>query len=208
MNTSEMHELQDQLAAPFDPSEVKHKPAMVKGNRALALHYVDARVIMDRLDAVVGVDGWSDEYEFLPDGSCLCKLRVRFGDAWITKMDVGGESEQPDEGDRHKAAVSDALKRAAVKFGVGRYLYRLPSQWVDYDPQTKRLLSKPALPAPASNGALRKQLLALVESTGTALPALLRHYGAESVEKLNDEQCHDAIRRLKAKATPASKQSA
>lgn len=204
MKTSEMCELQKQLSAPFDPPEVKFKPAMVKGNRALALVYVDARAIMDRLDAVVGADGWSDEYEFLPDGSCLCKLRLRFGETWIMKMDVGGESEQPDEGDRRKAAVSDALKRTAVKFGVGRYLYRLPSQWCDYDPQTKRLMNKPAPPAPANNGTLRKQILALVESTGTALPALLRYYGAESVERLNDEQCHDAIRRLKAKATPAA----
>ncbi|MHB1422141.1 MAG: Rad52/Rad22 family DNA repair protein [Gemmataceae bacterium] len=204
---NEITDIQNKLAAPFDPSEVKFKPAMVKGNRALALHYVDARAIMDRLDAVVGVDGWSDEYEFLPDGSCLCKLRVRFGDAWITKMDVGGESEQKDEGDRHKAAVSDALKRAAVKFGISRYLYRLPSQWMDYDPQTKKLLGKPDLPTPAaSNGNIRKQLLALVEATETALPALLRHYGAQSVERLTDEQCHDAVRRLKGKT--AAKQSA
>ncbi|MHB1422832.1 MAG: Rad52/Rad22 family DNA repair protein [Gemmataceae bacterium] len=209
MNDSETQELQRRLAAPFEPSEVKFKPAMVKGNRALALHYVDARAIMDRLDAVVGVDGWSDEYEFLPDGSCLCKLRVRFGDAWITKMDVGGESEQKDEGDRHKAAVSDALKRAAVKFGISRYLYRLPSQWVDYDPQTKKLIGKPTLPTPAaSNGNLRKQLLALVESTGTVLPALLRHYGAENVECLSEEQCHDAVRRLNGKTKTAAKQSA
>ncbi|HTU18901.1 MAG TPA: Rad52/Rad22 family DNA repair protein [Gemmataceae bacterium] len=213
MKTSEMPDIQAQLAAPFDPSEVKFKPAVVKGNRALALCYVDARTIMDRLDNVVGVDGWSDEYEFLPDGSCLCKLRVRFGDEWITKMDVGGESEQSDEGDRHKAAVSDALKRVAVKFGVGRYLYRLPSQWVDYEPQKKQLLGKPGLPAPArvapaTNGTLRKQLVALIESTGTALPALLRHYGAETVDKLSDEQANDAIRRLKAKLTPSAKQSA
>ncbi|MHB1425097.1 MAG: Rad52/Rad22 family DNA repair protein [Gemmataceae bacterium] len=206
---NEITDIQNKLAAPFDPTEVKFKPALVKGNRALALHYVDARAIMDRLDAVVGVDGWSDEYEFLPDGSCLCKLRVRFGDTWITKMDVGGASEQKDEGDRHKAAVSDALKRAAVKFGIARYLYRLPSQWVDYDPQTKKLLGKPALPTPAaSNGNLRKQLLALVEATGTALPALLRHYGAENVERLSEEQCHDAVRRLNGKTKTAAKQSA
>ena len=116
----ETRQIQDALAAPFDPSEVKHKPAVVKGNRALALHYVDARTIMDRLDAVAGVAGWRDEYEFLPDGSCLCRLSLRIGDEWITKTDVGGESEQKDEGDRHKAAVSDALKRAAVKFGIAR----------------------------------------------------------------------------------------
>ena len=36
-----------------------------------------------------------------------------------------------------KAAFSDALKRAAVKLGVGRYLYRLGGQWVDYDEKAK-----------------------------------------------------------------------
>jgi hypothetical protein len=63
--------------------------------------------------------GWQDEYECLPDGSVVCRLRLRLGDEWITKMDVGAPSEQPDEGDRRKAAFSDALKRAAVKFGIG-----------------------------------------------------------------------------------------
>jgi hypothetical protein len=137
------------LAAPFDSSEVKFKPAVVSGNRALALAYVDARVIQDRLDDVLGVEGWQDEYEILPDGSVVCKLRLRLGDEWITKMDVGGPSEQPDEGDRRKAAFSDALKRAAVKFGVGRYLYRLPSQWVDYDPHKRTFVRPPTLPRSA-----------------------------------------------------------
>src|SRR5579884_1874600 len=141
-----VEELTEALAAPFDPREVRFKPAVVNGNRALALAYVDARVIQDRLDDVLGVAGWQDEYECLPDGSVVCRLRLRLGDEWITKMDVGGPSEQPDEGDRRKAAFSDALKRAAVKFGVGRYLYRLPSQWVDYDPQKRRFLKMPVLP--------------------------------------------------------------
>src|SRR5262245_62168547 len=135
------------LAAPFDAREVKFKPAVVTGNRALALAYVDARVIQDRLDEVLGVEGWQDDYEFLPDGSVVCRLRVRLGDEWLTKVDVGGPSEQPDDGDKRKAAVSDALKRAAVKFGVGRYLYRLPSQWVDYDPHKRQFVRTPTLPA-------------------------------------------------------------
>jgi hypothetical protein len=134
------------LAAPFDLKDVKFKPAVVTGRRALALAYVDARAIQDRLDDVLGVTGWQDEYEFLPDGSVVCRLRLRLGDEWITKMDVGGQSEQPDEGDRRKAAVSDALKRAAVKFGIGRYLYRLPQQWCDYDPQKKQFVQAPKLP--------------------------------------------------------------
>jgi hypothetical protein len=149
MNNPEIEALTQALSAPFDPREVKFKPAVVSGNRAMALAYIDARVIQDRLDSVVGVLGWQDEYESLPDGSVVCKLRLRLGEEWITKMDVGGPSEQPDEGDRRKAAFSDALKRAAVKFGIGRYLYRLPSQWVDYDPHKRQFVRTPTLPANA-----------------------------------------------------------
>jgi hypothetical protein len=141
-----VEELTEMLSAPFDPREVKFKPAVVSGQRALALAYVDARVIQDRLDDVLGVTGWQDEYECLPDGSVVCRLRLRLGDEWITKMDVGGQSEQPDEGDRRKAAFSDALKRAAVKFGIGRYLYRLPHLWCDYDPQKRQFTRPPTLP--------------------------------------------------------------
>ena len=134
------------LAAPFDEHEVKFKPQAVKGNRALALAYVDVRAIMDRLDNVLGVENWQDRYQLLPDNSVMCQLRLRIGDRWITKADVGGPSEQPDGGDRLKAAFSDALKRAAVKFGIGRYLYRLPQQWADYDPQKRQFAAPPRLP--------------------------------------------------------------
>ena len=144
----DVDELTRKLAAPFAAGEVKFKPAVVSGNRALALAYIDARVIQDRLDEVLGVAGWQDEYECLPDGAVVCKLHLRLGEQWVTKVDVGGQSEQPDEGDRRKAAFSDALKRAAVKFGIGRYLYRLPSQWVDYDPHKRQFARMPSLPEP------------------------------------------------------------
>jgi hypothetical protein len=135
-----------QLSRPFDPKEVKWKPAVVQGNRALALAYIDARVVQDRLDEVLGVENWQDDYEVLADNSVVCNLRLRLGEEWLTKVDVGSPSEQPDGGDRMKAAFSDALKRAAVKFGVGRYLYRLPSQWVDYDPVKRSFVRVPSLP--------------------------------------------------------------
>lgn len=135
------------LAAPFEPKEVKFKPQMVKNNRCLAMAYIDARLIQDRLDDVLGAENWEDAYKLLPDGSVMCRLRLKLGDRWITKTDVGSPSEQPDSGDRLKAAVSDALKRAAVKFGIGRYLYRLPAAWVDYDPVKKQIVQPPQLPA-------------------------------------------------------------
>jgi Rad52/22 family double-strand break repair protein len=137
------------LSAPFAREEVRFKPQAVKGNKALALAYVDVRVIQDRLDEVLGVENWQDEYQLLPENSVMCRLRLRIGRRWITKMDVGSPSEQPDGGDRMKAAFSDALKRAAVKFGIGRYLYRLQAQWVEYDPMRKVFTQTPKLPESA-----------------------------------------------------------
>lgn len=136
-----------QLALPFDPTEIKFKPSVVSGNRALAIAYVDARVVQDRLDEVLGIDGWQDEYTIKDGDNVVCKLSCKIEGEWISKMDVGGPSEQPDGGDRMKSAFSDALKRTAVKFGVGRFLYRLPAQWVDYDTSKRCFVKPPKLPA-------------------------------------------------------------
>jgi hypothetical protein len=147
-------EIRKRLADFFDPKFIKFKPQAVKGNRAMAVPYLDARAVEWRLDAVLGVDGWKDNYKVLPSGSVVCRLSVKIDGEWVSKMDVGSPSEQPDEGDRMKAAFSDALKRAAVKFGIGRYLYRLPMQWCDYDPQKRQFVQHPALPkwaVPAPN---------------------------------------------------------
>lgn len=139
-------DIQAKLSEPFAVDEVQWKAQTVRGNRALAVAYVDARCVMDRLDAVFGVAGWQDEYGVLANGSVVCKLRCLVDGLWIEKSDVGSESEQPDGGDRVKAAFSDAIKRAAVKWGAGRYLYSLPRQWVEYDPQTRQLKGTPKLP--------------------------------------------------------------
>lgn len=151
VNTANAAEAARVLAAfldPFDKSEIKKKPAMVKGNRCLVLFYIDARCVLERLDEVVGMANWRDEYTLLPQGSVECRLSVRIAGEWITKADVGSESEQPDGGDRMKAAYSDALKRAAVKFGIGRFLYRMPQQWMDYDPVKKRIVDDAPAPQP------------------------------------------------------------
>ncbi len=79
---------------------------------------------MNRLDAVLGPENWWDEYA-PGENSVLCRLTVRLPDGSIlTKADAGGYAGMPDSGDDDKSGFSDAFKRAAVKFGVGRYLYR------------------------------------------------------------------------------------
>lgn len=164
------------LLAPFASAEVKWKPKSVSGNRALAMPFVDARVVLDRLDDVLGVLNWQDSYEVLPDGAVVCRLKIRINGEWITKEDVGGESEQPDGGDRRKASFSDALKRAAVKFGVGRFLYRQKAQWVDYDPQKRQFVRQPTLlPAAPAEESPRQKAQATVEAARQGQPAAPWH---------------------------------
>lgn len=140
------------LAKPFPASAIKWKPQSVKGNRCLAIAYIDARLVQVRLDDACGIDGWSDEYTILPDGCVKCRLTLIIpdgegGERYIAKEDVGSPSDQPKGGDRLKAATSDALKRAAVKFGIGRYLYSLGrNSWVDYDPVKRMVVRPPQLP--------------------------------------------------------------
>lgn len=115
------------LAEPF-PAEAIHWRAQnltKDGSKALALAYLDSRDVQDRLDDVCGPANWQDRYEF--HGSrTVCYLSVRVGDEWITKADGAGDSAVEAE----KGSISDALKRAAVKWGIGRYLYDLGDTWV------------------------------------------------------------------------------
>jgi hypothetical protein len=108
------------LAAPFGDHEVKTRAA--QGGRTL--HYITARTAMNRLDIVLGPENWWDEYH--PGAnSVLCKLTIRLADgSTVTKADAGGYAGMADQGDDDKSGFSDAFKRAAAKFGVGRYLYR------------------------------------------------------------------------------------
>lgn len=140
-------QIQEALADPFPADQVGWKPQATNGNRALAICFIDARNVMDRLDAVLGIANWQDTYSPLPDGNVVCTLSLRIGGEWVSKTDIGGPSDQRDHGDKEKAAFSDALKRAAVKWGVGRYLYNLDGGWVDYDAQKKQLVKTPTLPA-------------------------------------------------------------
>jgi hypothetical protein len=117
--------LREALREPFHPDEVKWKPQTAKGSRALAVAYVDARAVMDRLDDVLGVAGWEDSYEVLPDGAVRCRLTIRpgFRDDPVTKEDVGGQSEQPDKHDKCKAAFCLPLDAQALT----------PAGWTSYD---------------------------------------------------------------------------
>lgn len=115
------------LSAEFPREAISWRAQSVtkEGNKAMALAYIDARDVMDRLDAVCGPENWQDRYEFHGPRT-VCYLSIRVGEEWITKADGAGDSDVEAE----KGAISDALKRAAVKWGIGRYLYAIETPWV------------------------------------------------------------------------------
>jgi hypothetical protein len=149
------------LSAPFPEDEIEYLPRAVSGGKALAIAYIEARSVMRRLDTVVGAPHWSFDFEPLtPD----CKrVKGRLTVLGVTKCDAG---EAAGEDEALKSAVSDALKRCAVHFGVGRYLYYLPSVWTPYDAQRRRFAEPPRLDPQALARAL-----ALCGVGGAAAPA-------------------------------------
>lgn len=117
----------EQLAAEFPRGAISWRAQTVTkdGTKAMALAYIDARDVMDRLDTVCGPENWQDRYEF-HGARTICYLSIRVDGEWITKADGAGDSDVEAE----KGAISDALKRSAVKWGIGRYLYHIESPWV------------------------------------------------------------------------------
>lgn len=126
------------LRAPFPSEQVYWKPqAVSKDNkRALVVAYTDVRHIFDRLDAVVGPANWQTAIQ-PGDKGVYAGIGIKINGEWIWKWDCG--EILAEDGVKAKGDVSDAYKRAAVQWGIGRYLYSLPKSWVDYDPERKTI---------------------------------------------------------------------
>lgn len=126
-----------ELARPFTPAAIKFKVQSVNHERTkgLASWYIDARLAAERLNEVVGVDNWSDEYRVLASGiesaGMFFPVECRLTVCGVTKVDVGQYAHNAPDDKAFKSAYSDALKRAAVKFRIGAYLYTLPSLWAE-----------------------------------------------------------------------------
>lgn len=99
----------------------KYKP------EATCVAYLDSRQVQDLLDKVAGPENWQDKYEE-HKGNLFCSIGIKTESGWVWKTDCGTESNV----DKEKGEASDAFKRAAVKWGIGRFLYskamvRLPA---------------------------------------------------------------------------------
>lgn len=124
-------ELIKELLKPLSKGAISIKPGGVNkdGNSALVLPYADSRAIQNRLDEACP-GNWSFDWEAAPAFGNSLAVKGMLTVCGVTRCDVG-QAEMPTRPDEepYKAAVSDALKRCAVQFGVGRYLYDLPLVW-------------------------------------------------------------------------------
>lgn len=121
----------DKLKAHFPADRVSWRVGSTTGDKkkGLAFGYIDARDVMERLDDACGPGGWQNRYSHA-NGKTVCDIGIKAGDEWIWKADGAGDTDVEAE----KGALSDAFKRAAVRWGIGRYLYDLPATWVEIEP--------------------------------------------------------------------------
>ncbi len=119
-------ELANRLQEPFDAKDIEwriQQAGVTNGKPwVMAIPYITSRAVQTRLDDVFGPFGWGNEFKPTPDGKgWLCGISIHMEDKTVIKWD----------GSEHtgieplKGALSGSEKRAAVQWGIGRYLYRL-----------------------------------------------------------------------------------
>lgn len=87
---------------------------------ATCVAYIDARDVMELLDEVVKPENWQSDYKSV-DGQMFGGIGILIDGWWVWKWDTGSESNV----EKEKGQASDSFKRAAVKWGIGRFLYDL-----------------------------------------------------------------------------------
>ena len=131
--------------------EIPHKWRVQSSNQygAQCIAYIDARDVQDILDEVCGANNWQCKYSE-HKGNLFCSIgidsSVTAEPLWVWKEDCGTESNV----EKQKGEASDAFKRAAVMWGVGRFLYskkiiKLPTKekngkWLPYSEKTGKFV--------------------------------------------------------------------
>ncbi|MCI8538255.1 MAG: hypothetical protein HFF18_06275 [Oscillospiraceae bacterium] len=131
-------ELRQALSAPFGNSDIEWRVSATnhEKTKGLAVPYVTNRAIQNRLDDTVGIDGWYNDFTPWKEGKAqLCGISIYFTEQnlWLTKWDGADDSDI----ESVKGGLSDSMKRAAVEWGIGRYLYGMTQDWVAIEQRGK-----------------------------------------------------------------------
>lgn len=116
------------LTAPIQPSEIEWRVQSKKPGQMTIVPYITNRCVMERFDKAFGADNWTSEFREITNGF-ICRLTVTLKDRTIYREDGASKTNIEPE----KGGISDAMKRAAVQFGLGRDLYNYPRVMVACD---------------------------------------------------------------------------
>ena len=116
--------------------KIQTKPKPDKKGCCVA--YIDSRDVQDLLDEVCWVDKWQNEF-YEVKWKVFCKIWIKIEDEWIWKSDSWAleESESIDTETTSKWETSDAFKRAAVQWWIGRFLYTKEMYWITEEEYNK-----------------------------------------------------------------------
>ena len=115
------------LTAPILPNEVEWRTqSQTSTGKLIVVPYINNRCVMTRFDAAFGPENWTSEFREIANGF-LCRLTVTINDRTIYREDGASKTNIEPE----KGGISDAMKRAAVQFGLGRCLYDYPRVFIE-----------------------------------------------------------------------------
>lgn len=109
-------------------NEIECRVQSVTEKGVILLLYKDARADMKLLDETVGAANWQRKHSVV-NGNLFCTVSIKLDGEWVSKEDVGVESNT----EKEKGQASDAFKRACTNWGIGRELYTSPFIWVGSD---------------------------------------------------------------------------
>ena len=134
-----LQEIFEKLRQPFPAKDLKYRVGNTfdNGSRGQLFVYVDARTIQDRLDEIIGCNNWQVSYQIFENTGVICNLELNLQNedhsfSRVSKQDGAGfRSLNGNDKNDLKSTISDAFKRAAVAFGVGRYFYEIDPIYVN-----------------------------------------------------------------------------
>ena len=117
------------LTAPILPNEIEWRvQSQTSTGKLIVVPYINNRCVMHRFDAAFGAENWTSEFREISNGF-LCRLTVTVNKREVYREDGASKTNIEPE----KGGISDAMKRAAVQFGLGRCLYDYPRVFIECD---------------------------------------------------------------------------
>lgn len=210
-----LKKIQRELKQPFGVNDLEwriQQSGIGKNGKpyAMVLAYVTNRAIMNRLDEVLGVGGWRNEFMPLPNSvgeGALCGIGIKIDGEWITKYD-GADNTAVES---TKGGLSGSMKRAAVQWSIGRYLYDLDTFFAEcslekmegYEKATTKdktvfywkppTLPKKFLPQKDIQPSQRETINTLLKETDVKIDDYLSFFGVDNFVDLYEDEAAKVI---------------